>query len=409
MSIDNRTKQRVLEKILESYDFRKAQKYQDLLRFLVSTSIKGEDIKESTLAHEVFGKEAAFDPSVDSTVRAYVSNVRKKLEHYYLTEGQNDEIQMVLPKGEYKIEFVQIEKEKAVPPTRIRRFPYLVFIALVAILLAAVIFLGVDKLSSNGKRGQFITKNDLIWGEIFNSTKRTLIVLGDYYFFAMPLDSGRHSYIRDVKINSDNDLEEFIDQNLTYKGRIAKTYHTYLDEHLPWSLSYILPSFVYHNKDRELKLASELQLEDLQRYDIIYIGPYKCLNVLKPVVRNLNFKYTLGYDSKLAFFDQGSKKQFTYSWVSNPETQARNDYAIVVKVPGGNNNTLMFFLSENDFGNISTVKHFSNPAYLQEMRSKITSSYFEALFEVKGIVRTDFEIKLLHVNPLSSNFEISIK
>jgi hypothetical protein len=407
--IDAKTKHKILDRILDSHDFRKAQKYQDLLRFLLEMTLKGEDIKESTIAFEVFSKESAFDPAVDSTVRAYVSNIRKKLEHYYLTEGHDEEIQLVLPKGEYKVEFIEVEKSKVIPQQTVKQLPYFILAPVILVLLFLVVFLGVDKFSSDGGKKNFIAEDDPIWRDIFHSNKRTLIVLGDYYFFSMPLDSGRHSYIRDVKINSDNELENFLEENLRYKGRISKTYHTYLDEHLPWSLSYILPSFVYHNKDRELKLASEVQLEDLQRYDIIYIGPYKCLNVLKTVIRNLNFKYTLGYDSQLDFFDQSANKLFSYRWVSNPETQARNDYALVVKVSGGNNNTLLFFLSENDFGNISTVKHFSDPVYLQEIQNKITSNNFEALFEVKGIVRTDFEIKLLHVNQLNPNFEMKLK
>ena len=88
-------------------------KYQDFLKYLVDVSERGESPKELTIAIDFFGKDKNFDPAVDSSVRAYVSNLRKKLEHYYLTLGQADEIQVELPKGEYCIEFIQREIEPA--------------------------------------------------------------------------------------------------------------------------------------------------------------------------------------------------------------------------------------------------------------------------------------------------------
>jgi hypothetical protein len=255
-----------------------------------------------------------------------------------------------------------------------------------------------------------ISKNDPIWGDLFSNNLKTLIVLGDYYFFSMPIDSGRQSYIRDIKINSDNDLEAFVARRPSFQHRIAKTYHTYLEEHIPWCVSYILPSFVRYNKAVELKLASETQLEDLQKHNIIYLGPYKTLRILTTVTRNLNFKYspqTGGSTLTYCLLDS-NKKEYTYSWVTNPETKARNDYAMVIKVFGYNGNVFLFFISEHDFGNISTVKYFTDPKQLKEFEALVSSGHFEALFEAKGIIRTDFSMKLLHVNKLHSDFEIDL-
>jgi hypothetical protein len=193
------------------------------------------------------------------------------------------------------------------------------------------------------------------------------------------------------------------------RNRIAKTYHTYLEEHVPWCLSYILPSFVIHDKAIELKLASEVRLEDLQKHNIIYLGPYKTLQILKTVTRNLNFKYSPQTGgSTLTYFLQDSNTVYTYTWLTNPETKARNDYAMVVKVFGYSGNTFLFFISEHDFGNTSTVRYFTNPEHLKEFQAHVASGHFEALFEVKGIIRTDFSMKMLHLNKLHSDFEIDL-
>ena len=52
----------ILDDILSSPDFRDAQRYQRLLIYLVDTTLKGETIKEITIAQEIFGKDAKFNP-----------------------------------------------------------------------------------------------------------------------------------------------------------------------------------------------------------------------------------------------------------------------------------------------------------------------------------------------------------
>ncbi|MGH7494769.1 MAG: hypothetical protein ACREOO_20550 [bacterium] len=408
-TIDSGEKCRILETILRSKSFQRAKRYQELLRYLVELHLAGKEVKEFTLAVEFFGKKDVFDSSVDSTVRAYVSNLRRKLELYYLTEGHDDEIQIVLPQGGYQIQFTLAEVPRTLPRQASIKLLCTILIPILLTLLILVIWLGTEKITRDRRDNRYVKKDDPIWHDLFDSDKKTLVVLGDYYFFSMPLDSGRQSYVRDVRINSEEELAAFLESHPQFKSKISKTYHTYLEEHIPWSLYCILPSLVYHNKEIELRLSSEVQLADLQRYSIIYVGPYKSLKALSTITRGLNFKYRLDEHRRLDFFDKNSNTSTTYTWVTNPETQARNDYAIVLKVSGGNNNTLLFFLSQHDFGNISTTRHFTDVAYLQELKKKIPSNYFEALFEIKGIVRADFEIKLLHVNAIDTDFHLELK
>lgn len=406
--LNESAKRRILEEILESEDFRQAQKYQELLRYLVRTAINGETVKESTIAVEFFSKNAAFDPALDSSVRAYISNLRRKLDHYYLTKGKDDDIRLAIPKGHYNVEFIQTRNRQKLRPKISRKRFALLYIPLVLLALFAAIALW-QYAKPQRNTFSFISKDDPIWGILFSNNLKTIFVLGDYYFFALPVDSGRQSYVRDIAINSDEDLETFIAGHPLLRNRIAKTYHTYLEEHIPWCVSYILPSFVHHDKPVELKLASELQLEDLQKHNIVYLGPYKTLQILKTVTRNLNFKYSPQKGgSSLTYFLQDSNLVYSYSWLTNPETKARNDYALVIKVFGYNGNVFLFFISEHDFGNISTVKYFTNPTHLKEFGELVSSGHFEALFEVKGIIRTDFSMQMLHINKLHSDFEIDL-
>lgn len=402
--ISDETKLRVLEGILASDDFSQSKKHQDLLRYLVETTLRGEFVKESSIALEIFGRDTTFSPAMDSSVRAYISNLRKKLEHYYLTQGKNDKIRMVLPKGHYHVEFIRDENPPHIPIKFNHKLLHLFYGSLILLLLLALGYALLKKHPATETSP--IKTEDTVWGEFLADNSTTLIILGDYYFFSMPFDSGRHSYIRDTEINSHEDLDNYLLKRPALASRINKTYHTYFEEHIPYCLAYILPSFIKNNRAYEMKLASEVQLQDLQKNNIIFIGPYKSIGILKTVTRSLDFKYEQKKNAVLTYTPQDGSQKISYSWTTNPETMARNDYALVAKIAGHNKNSFLFFLSQHDFGNIATVEYFTNPDRLEEFEKALAGRYFEALFEVKGIMRTDFELKMLHLEQVQSTFLI---
>jgi len=73
------------------------------LRFLVEGHLEGRDnqLKESVIAIEVFGRRPDHDPSRDSIVRTEAGRLRARLAEYYLAEGKDDGILIELPKGGY--------------------------------------------------------------------------------------------------------------------------------------------------------------------------------------------------------------------------------------------------------------------------------------------------------------------
>lgn len=405
--IDSLTKRRIVEKIFNSSDFYQVPTYQNLLRYLIDASNR-TDLKESTIAFEFFDKDATFDPALDSSVRAYVSNLRKKLEHYYLTEGQHDEIRITIPKGQYYVEFIQTNqgKEKAAPSKVSTKLPYFIFIPITFILLSIIISSRIKEESIDSQKVHS-QKNDYLWNDWFYQNKKVLIVLGNYYFFEMPFEDGRYHFIRDQLINSDSDFEAFLEEYPSHKSQFSKTHNKYLDESIPFCLSYILGSFVLHNKDFKLKLSSEVLPEDIRNNNIIFIGPYKCLDIFKEITKDLHFEYH-GESVTLNFYEDNSGDVLSFPF-RNTGKEIRLDHAMVVKVAGMYNNEFIFFTSYHHFGNIAAVKLFTNPNS-HEITKQLKSNYFEALFEIEGvnIARMDLNIKLLHYYPLDSDFKVGL-
>lgn len=89
--------------LLNSERFRKAPVLRHLLEYLLSkvADSRTEEIKESVVAVEVFGRSLAFDGRSDNIVRVQAHRLRKLLDAYYEAEGSHDAFRVSIPKGGY--------------------------------------------------------------------------------------------------------------------------------------------------------------------------------------------------------------------------------------------------------------------------------------------------------------------
>ena len=98
-----------LERVLTSEVFSRSQQLRRFLAFIVEQQLTGHghSIKESVLAHELYGKGTDFDGGTDPVVRVDARRLRDKLREYY--DGRSDPVVISLPKGSYvpalRIEF----------------------------------------------------------------------------------------------------------------------------------------------------------------------------------------------------------------------------------------------------------------------------------------------------------------
>jgi len=93
--------------VLTSSPFRNSRRYPAMLRYVVEHALEGNtrDLKERTVAVEVFGRPPDFDPGADPVVRTSAAEVRKRLAQYYQEPEHGAEIRIELPVGSYIPEF----------------------------------------------------------------------------------------------------------------------------------------------------------------------------------------------------------------------------------------------------------------------------------------------------------------
>jgi Tol biopolymer transport system component len=92
-----------MRRIAVSPAFAGAARSRQFLEFCVNRAMCGHasELKETTIAVEVFLRTADYNPKVDPIVRVHARRVREKLDLYYRTVGTHDPIRIDLPKGGY--------------------------------------------------------------------------------------------------------------------------------------------------------------------------------------------------------------------------------------------------------------------------------------------------------------------
>jgi adenylate cyclase len=94
---------RQVAKILISPQFVNSPNLRNFLSFIVEKTLTGQaaDIKGYTVATEVLGRKADFDPNLDPIVRIQAGRLRRALEQYYRVQGLSDAVVIEVPKGSY--------------------------------------------------------------------------------------------------------------------------------------------------------------------------------------------------------------------------------------------------------------------------------------------------------------------
>src|SRR5215467_16374323 len=96
-----------LSRLLESRALHGAENLRSFLHYIAQRAIEHEEgqLKEYTIATDVFGRAKDFDSRTDSVVRVQAKRLREKLKDYYDTEGKSDRVLLDLPKGHYNVVF----------------------------------------------------------------------------------------------------------------------------------------------------------------------------------------------------------------------------------------------------------------------------------------------------------------
>ena len=131
---------RELERVLEGAVFRRNERLSGFLRFVVERRLegRGEELKESVIGVEVFGRKPDYNPKQDPIVRTEATRLRARLSQYYTDEGKADPLVIDLPRGGYVPVFRQTgTPTERTAPSRLRKA---IAVACLAVFAAATVW-----------------------------------------------------------------------------------------------------------------------------------------------------------------------------------------------------------------------------------------------------------------------------
>lgn len=400
-----------VERVIESPALHGSEVLCRLLRYLAGRAIHepGTAIKEHEIAAEVFGRTAAFDPRIDSTVRVSIARLRAKLIDYYNGPGADAPMTLELPRGSYTLAFHprraaplvmetpairEMPALRVEPPPAPRPNKFLV-IALACMTAIASILAVALLLDRNGKGDTRVAAENAgpqslrrFWGALLNGSSDPWVVFSNATFVGKPATGMRYfAPSRD-------------------SGREVIDFYTGIGEVL--GIHALDQLFVSLNRSFRVKRGGLLSLDDLQHNNVVFIGSSLENLPLREVPGLQDFQFKLvesgpraGEGSLVNVAPRaGEPAMFLPS--SLPLTE---DYAVVGLVPGLNPSQWALILAgTSTIGTQAAVEYVCREDTLRELMNRAGKtkpgswSPFEAVLDVhiKGGVPVRSDIALFH-------------
>ncbi len=94
----------LIDRVAASAQFGRSARLRDFLLYVGNQSLKEgcPEIHEQEIGAKVFGRSSTYDRSQDNIVRVNASELRKRIEQYFATEGAQETLVLEIPRGGYK-------------------------------------------------------------------------------------------------------------------------------------------------------------------------------------------------------------------------------------------------------------------------------------------------------------------
>jgi hypothetical protein len=371
-----------------------------LFDYLVETSAAGQRPKEYEVAQAVFGRGPGFDGAQDASVRVAAHRLRRKLQEFYAGPGRADPDRLDLPRGEYRLALVH-GRRPARASWLADRWP--LALGLAALLAVNLAGWGLFLLAQSPDRELAEVRRSALWAPLMASKTPTLLVLGDYYIFGeTDPGTGIPRLIREFTVNSREDLDAFLAEDAAARARSRDLGLTYLPAGAGAALRSIAPVLGPDARARVV-LASDLTPDMLKQNDIVYVGYFSGLGLLKGAVF-AGSRYQIGetYDELV---DVTTGDQFVSEEGGWPAPNASHrDYGYLASFRGPEGRRILVVAGARDAALMEAAEAAVSPDALHALdKAARRTDAFEALYEVDGVRRRNLAGRLMAVSPRRSD------
>ena len=401
-------------RLVASHTLHGSESLRRLLKYLGKQAVEhpGVQVKEYQIATEVFGRQADFDPQLDSMVRVQAGRLRAKLAEYYGNEGAADRVVVELPKGSYAVTLhergkrpspngIAGEARDVTEKARAARNHWFVPILGVA-LLAALAVIGWLMLTRRGQTPVAAAAGPaaatapyrIFWNGFVTVPEEPWVIFSNAAFVGRP-DTGMRYY------NAAKDKNAPILDHYTGVGEVLAVHN--LDQ-----------VFGILHQTLRVKRGSLFSLDDAKNNDLIFIGsPSENLTLLEiPSTKEFVFRRVAegpraGYMEIVNVHPaQGELSTYIATAANVPLT---GDYAVVALEHGINpEHSELILAGTTTIGTQAAVEFVTRENYLNDLlqRMKVTKPSelrpFEAVIQVKVVRGVPVESSLVALRLLDN-------
>lgn len=412
---DQESLRQTVDHIASSGALGRSKVYTKLLTYLLEHAQAGTKPKEIQIAMEVLGRSADFDVSKDSLVRVYVYQLRKKLDKYYQHFPDHCSYRLSIPKGQYAVaiittgtapETANATNSQTEPNNSSQSHTPVWAATLIAALLAMnLIYIYTQQRHIQIPPGIAAAAESSPWNALLDDQLPILIVMGDYYIFGELNEFGDVSrMIRDFNINSSQDLQELFLSEIDTRRQFRDLSLNYLPEGSAMALASIAPLLQQEGKRVNVTMMSKLSTADLKSNHIVYLGYISGLDKLRGLIF-AGSKLQIGrtYDE---LFNRQSGEIYSSDAGLPMQNEPFRDYGLLSTFPGTGGNQIVAIAGTRDPGLMHTARAIATTDSLRQIQARLSAGNqvdapsYEALFEVFGFDRLDFDANLVYTNPL---------
>lgn len=389
-----------IERLVASHTLHGSESLCKLLRYLGNQALghPGVAVKEYQIATEVYGRQADFDPQLDSMVRVQAGRLRTKLTEYYNTEGASDRYVIELPKGSYAVAFHERAKlalapgngssvgawasspsETAAAVAQRRHLTAGLSVAL-ACSLALTGWLLWTRRSSGGAGAMAAEHSAAVpirtfWLGFIHGPDEPWVIFSNAQFVGAPT-SGMRYY------DAARDGKTQILDHYTGVGEVLAVHNLDL-------------VFGALHQTLRVKRGSLFSLDDAKNNDLIFIGsPGENLTLQElPSTKEFYFRRVLGGPraGKMEIINEKPQPGETAIYLATPaNVPMTEDYAVVALVKGINpEHSELILAGTTTIGTQAAVEYVTRESDLDELlkKMKVTKASelrpFEAVIQVK--------------------------
>ncbi|NYF78876.1 hypothetical protein [Granulicella arctica] len=399
---------RLVARVLSSTTFMKSPRLKGFLEFICARTLDGKhaQINEQQIGVHVFGREPSYNPGEDSIVRSQARFLRQRLEEYFKTEGRDEEMHILIPKGSYIPVFEKahpvpvvaeappaespdtpetpVQSEPAIPG----RSPSLLWwlaLAVVGCLLMADLW---SRHASHHESTSGAAHS--LWAALFDSSRPTIVVPSDSTLVILE-DLTKTSVHLPEYLDRDSISKMVLPSNLTpltASGIYSHQYTSVAD--LGFAVQFArLPEA--KTTQTVVRYARDLRMSDLKQANVVLIGGARANPWIELFSSKTPFyvDYDPASDNSVAVRNPTNHEAASYR--ENPADAEHRAYGVVAFLPGLEGQGQALLVEGTSMAGTESASDFlfdeaSFAPFAQQIRKPDGSlPHFEVLLETRSI------------------------